>query len=156
MHPDELHQVSRVGERHDAVVTYAVNPDDAAHRVHSVGHIPKPVLVLAEVLCDATDGEDGLDSVDVRRAEDVDVSDVQFHGSNWCRQLCGMSAMRAKASASHAFGSMLLRRAGMMSVIRREVPNRTFNDWDSPRPGFCEVDMVAPGGTSVAGSSSRP
>lgn len=78
--------------------------------------------------------------------------DVQFHGSNSCRQLCGMSAMRAKASASHAFGSMLLRRAVMMSVIRREVPNRTFNDWDSPPPGFCEVDMVAPGGTSVAGS----
>jgi len=38
------------------------------------------------------------------------------------------------------------------SAIRREVPIRTFNDWNSPPPGFCEVDMVAHGGTSVAGS----
>jgi len=44
------------------------------------------------------------------------------------------------------------RRAGFYSAIRREVPIRTFNDWDSPLPGFCEVDMVAHGGTSVAGS----
>jgi hypothetical protein len=44
------------------------------------------------------------------------------------------------------------RRAGFHSAIRREVPIRTFNDWKNPAPGFCEVDMVAHGGTSVAGS----
>jgi hypothetical protein len=44
------------------------------------------------------------------------------------------------------------RRAGFYSAIRREVPIRTFNDWKAPAPGFCEVDMVAHGGTSVAGS----
>src|SRR5262245_27765447 len=44
------------------------------------------------------------------------------------------------------------RRAGFYSAIRREVPIRTFNDWKGPLPGFCEVDMVAHGGTSVAGS----
>src|ERR1700739_40377 len=44
------------------------------------------------------------------------------------------------------------RRAGFYTAIRREVPIRTFNDWNSPPPGFCEVDMVAHGGTSVAGS----
>jgi hypothetical protein len=44
------------------------------------------------------------------------------------------------------------RRAGFYSAIRREVPIRTFNDWKSPPPGYCEVDMVAHGGTSVAGS----
>jgi hypothetical protein len=44
------------------------------------------------------------------------------------------------------------RRAGFCSAIRREVPIRTFNDWNGPPPGFCEVDMVAHGGTSVAGS----
>jgi hypothetical protein len=44
------------------------------------------------------------------------------------------------------------RRAGFYSAIRRDVPIRTFNDWNSPVPGFCEVDMVAHGGTSVAGS----
>src|ERR1700752_2433478 len=44
------------------------------------------------------------------------------------------------------------RRAGFYSAIRREVPIRTFNDWKDPVPGFCEVDMVAHGGPSVAGS----
>jgi hypothetical protein len=44
------------------------------------------------------------------------------------------------------------RRMGFYSAIRREVPIRTFNDWKKPPPGFCEVDMVAHGGTSVAGS----
>ncbi|MBR0965550.1 DDE-type integrase/transposase/recombinase [Bradyrhizobium diazoefficiens] len=44
------------------------------------------------------------------------------------------------------------RRAGFYPAIRREVPIRTFNDWNSPPPGFCEVDMVAHGGMSVAGS----
>jgi hypothetical protein len=44
------------------------------------------------------------------------------------------------------------RRAGFYSAIRREVPIRTFNDWNDPAPGFCEVDMVAHGGTSAAGS----
>jgi len=44
------------------------------------------------------------------------------------------------------------RRVGFYSAIRREVPIRTFNDWQDPPPGFCEIDMVAHGGTSVAGS----
>ena len=44
------------------------------------------------------------------------------------------------------------RRVGFYSAIRREVPIRTFNDWKEPPPGFCEIDMVAHGGTSVAGS----
>src|ERR1700726_5036876 len=43
-------------------------------------------------------------------------------------------------------------RAGFYSAIRGQVPTRTFNDWDSPPPGFSEADMVAHGGTSVAGS----
>lgn len=44
------------------------------------------------------------------------------------------------------------RRIGFYSAIRREVPIRTFNDWANPPPGFCEIDVVAHGGTSVAGS----
>jgi hypothetical protein len=44
------------------------------------------------------------------------------------------------------------RRVGFYSAIRREVPIRTFNDWGNPPPDFCEIDMVAHGGTSVAGS----
>jgi hypothetical protein len=40
------------------------------------------------------------------------------------------------------------RRAGFSSAIRREVPTRTFNDWKNPPPSFCEVELVAHGGTS--------
>jgi len=60
--PDELFQAfdAEVGERHGAVVTYAVNPNNAVLRVHSVGHIPEPVFVFAEILRDATDGEDSM------------------------------------------------------------------------------------------------
>ncbi|MEY9181297.1 hypothetical protein [Bradyrhizobium sp. USDA 313] len=59
MHPDELRQVfdAEVGERHD-LITHTINPDDAILRVHSVGHVPDPVLVFAEVFCDACDGEE--------------------------------------------------------------------------------------------------
>ncbi|WP_027527858.1 hypothetical protein [Bradyrhizobium sp. Ec3.3] len=41
------------------------------------------------------------------------------------------------------------RRAGFSSAVRRQVPVRTFNDWGSSPPGYCEVDLVAHGGMSV-------
>ena len=44
------------------------------------------------------------------------------------------------------------RRAGFSSAVRREVPVRTFNDWGSPPPGYCEADLVAHGGMSVSGA----
>jgi len=59
---------------------------------------------------------------------------------------------RLLADARLAAAGGRRRRVGFYSAIRREVPIRTFNDWGTPAPGFCEVDMVAHGGTSVAGS----
>lgn len=44
------------------------------------------------------------------------------------------------------------RRAGFSSAVRRQVPVRTFNDWGSPPPGYCEADLVAYGGMSVSGA----
>jgi hypothetical protein len=44
------------------------------------------------------------------------------------------------------------RRSGFSSAVRRDVPVRTFNDWNDPPPGFCEVDLVAHGGMSVTGA----
>lgn len=29
------------------------------------------------------------------------------------------------------------------SILRRQIPIRTFAEWDDARPGFCEVDLVA-------------
>ncbi len=44
------------------------------------------------------------------------------------------------------------RRAGFSSAVRRQVPVRTFGDWGSPPPGYCEVDLVAHAGTSASGA----
>src|SRR5258705_13894768 len=67
--------------------------------------------------------------------------------SAWAR---GIDRLLAGTKIAAAGGKR--RRVGFYSAVRREVPIRTFNDWQDPPPGFCEIDMVAHGGTSVAGS----
>jgi hypothetical protein len=37
------------------------------------------------------------------------------------------------------------------SILRRQIPIRTFAEWDDARPGFCEVDLVAHDGGSPWG-----
>jgi hypothetical protein len=37
------------------------------------------------------------------------------------------------------------------SLLRRQVPIKTFADWDSTRPGFLEIDLVAHCGSTSAG-----
>ena len=37
------------------------------------------------------------------------------------------------------------------SILRRQIPIRTFAEWDDRRPGFCEVDLVAHDGGSPSG-----
>jgi len=37
------------------------------------------------------------------------------------------------------------------SILRRQIPIRTFAQWDDLRPGFCEVDLVAHDGGSPYG-----
>lgn len=37
------------------------------------------------------------------------------------------------------------------SILKRQIPIRTFADWDEKRPGFCEVDLVAHDGGSPSG-----
>ena len=37
------------------------------------------------------------------------------------------------------------------SILRRQIPIRTFAQWDDRRPGFCEVDLVAHDGGSPFG-----
>jgi len=38
------------------------------------------------------------------------------------------------------------------SLLRKQVPIRTFTPWDEQKPGFVEIDLVAHCGTSTAGS----
>ena len=37
------------------------------------------------------------------------------------------------------------------SILKRQIPIRTFAEWDDARPGFCEVDLVAHDGGSSFG-----
>jgi hypothetical protein len=37
------------------------------------------------------------------------------------------------------------------SILRQQIPIRTFADWDDARPGFCEVDLVFHEGGSAYG-----
>jgi hypothetical protein len=37
------------------------------------------------------------------------------------------------------------------SILKRQIPIRTFADWDDARPGFCEVDLVAHDGGNANG-----
>jgi hypothetical protein len=37
------------------------------------------------------------------------------------------------------------------SLLRHQIPIRTFADWDDDRPGFLEIDLVAHGGESSSG-----
>lgn len=38
------------------------------------------------------------------------------------------------------------------SLLKRQIPIKTYTPWDEQEPGFCEIDLVAHCGTSVAGS----
>jgi hypothetical protein len=37
------------------------------------------------------------------------------------------------------------------TLLKRQIPIRTFADWDDARPGFCEVDLVAHDGGTATG-----
>lgn len=37
------------------------------------------------------------------------------------------------------------------SILKRQIPIRTFAEWDDRRPGFCEIDLVAHDGGAGIG-----
>ena len=67
VHFDQLDEVldAEVGERHDAVFSDPVDPDDPILDFHFIGDVRQPVFAFAEVLGDAMDGGDVMDLVDV-------------------------------------------------------------------------------------------
>lgn len=78
---------SEVGERHDAVVAYTVDPDQSVLLVHFVGNVPQLLLVLSEHFRDAGYGVDVVDLVDRGQGQAATAAitvalGVQFHGSN--------------------------------------------------------------------------
>ncbi len=39
---------TKVGERHDGIFAWAIDPDQAVLLIHFVGNVPQPILVFAE------------------------------------------------------------------------------------------------------------
>jgi len=95
VHLDEFDQAldAEVGERHDAVISDAIDPDDTVLDFHLAGDVPQPILVFAELFGNAGDRSDVMDLVDVRghaaRTEIVDAGGVQFQGSNLSSRWAG-------------------------------------------------------------------
>jgi hypothetical protein len=59
---------------------------------------------------------------------------------------------RALREARGTTGGRPRRRSPPSAAIRRSVAVRTFSDWDDPRPGFMEADLVAHSGPTAKGS----
>ena len=97
---------AEVGERHDAFVTWTIDPDQTILLVHFLGDILQPVLVFTEHLGDTGDGADVVDLVDrqdqAATAAVADTLGTQFHGSSSSSRCAGCVAIRARTSASQA------------------------------------------------------
>jgi hypothetical protein len=73
--------------------------------------------------------------------------------------LLSMSAAtinRALREARNASGGRKRRHAPPSAAIRRSVAVRTFDDWDSPAPGFVEANLVAHSGPTARAALCRP
>src|SRR6185437_6777609 len=117
---------AKVGERHDAVVARAIDPDQSVLLIHFVGDVPQPILVLPEHFGDTGDGVDMMDLVDrgqgqAAAAAMADALGAQFHGSNSSSRWAGCVAIRVKTSASQACGSTSFILA--VYAARRTMPN---------------------------------
>ena len=54
-----------------------------------------------------------------------------------------------------AAGKRSRKRARATSAVQRNVPVRTFADWDEPDPGFMEIDLVLHCGGNMSGSFAQ-
>ena len=77
---------AEVGEPHDAVVAWTVDPDKAVLLVHLGCHVPQPFLILPQHLGDAGNGVDVVDLVDRSQAQAATAATTdafaQFQGRN--------------------------------------------------------------------------
>jgi hypothetical protein len=60
-----------------------------------------------------------------------------------------LARLLAPARARYPLRGATITRPG--TVLRHEIPIRTFTEWTDARPGFLEVDLVAHGGASTKG-----
>jgi hypothetical protein len=78
-----------------------------------------------------------------------------LHISEECRrQLLSMSAATADCllSSQRKLGQRGLSATRAGTLLKQQIPIRTFQEWNETRPGFLEVDLVAHCGTDIEGS----
>ena len=63
-----------------------------------------------------------------------------------------MNTFVSMTTRSPAGGTQDLVELGVGQACGYDIPVRTFGDWQNPDPGFCEADLVAHCGESLAGS----
>jgi len=54
-----------------------------------------------------------------------------------------------RSQRNHGQGGLSTTRAG--TLLKQQIPIRTFAEWNEIRPGFLEADLVAPCGTDIEG-----
>jgi hypothetical protein len=87
------------------------------------------------------------------------VEALERHGELWVeacvrQKLLRMSAATIDRALAPDRARMRIRgRQGTKpgSILRRQIPIRTFAEWDDRRPGFCEVDLVSHDGGDPRG-----
>ena len=77
-----------------------------------------------------------------------------LHLTEECRrQLLSMSVATAdhllRSQRNHGQGGLSTTRAG--TLLKQQIPIRTFAEWNEIRPGFLEADLVAHCGTNIEG-----
>ena len=87
VHAEEIDQVfdTEVGEGLDAILTKAVDPDEAILNLHFDGDIAQQIFIFTKILCDLGNGGNVMDFIDVGgHAAQAEIADagVQLHGSN--------------------------------------------------------------------------
>lgn len=63
---EEIDQVfdTEVGEGLDAILTNAVDPDEAILNLHSDGDIAQQIFIFTKILCDLDNGGDMMDLIE--------------------------------------------------------------------------------------------
>src|SRR5438876_3769446 len=77
-----------------------------------------------------------------------------LHISEECRrQLLAMSAATADRllSSQRKLGQRGLSTTRAGTLLKQQIPIRTFQEWNEARPGFLEADLVAHCGTGIEG-----
>ena len=74
------------------------------------------------------------------------------------RQLLSMSAATADRllSSQRKVGQRGLSTTRAGTLLKQQIPIRTFAEWKEARPGFLEADLVAHCGTDIEGATCTP